>query len=133
MALAGSFALLAAAGRLSLPTCLVGSPALILTHPGRLAVLIRLADRRAIPRRKLDLQVDDFIPHGIRALALGDGKQFTQAAARIRAARFLGLGFDCGGIRRRGVRGLVWRWLFFVHTAIMDYPRARASSSFTSA
>ncbi len=133
VALAGSLALLATAGRLSLPTRLVRPPALILTHSGQLAILILLPDRRAIPRRELDLQVDDFVPHGVRAVALGDGEQLPQAAARIRAARFFGLGFRCGGVRRRGVRRLVWRWLFFVHTAIMDYPRGRASSSFTSA
>ena len=84
-----------------------------------MATNIRLRRCNAVSRGQLDFECDDFVPYCVGALALWNGKEFAQPAARI-----MGLGYQ--GLRRIPLRvnawGLDWLFrggLFFVHEGII--------------
>ena len=72
-------------------------PAGLIRPPG---VTTALVTRHPITGRQLYLELDDLVPHLVAAVPFRDGKQFTQAAARIERR-------GCGGSSRfrRGLDG----------------------------
>jgi len=48
----------------------------------------RLISRDTVARRKLDFQLDDFVPLLVGAITLGNRKEFTQTATRVRRRRY---------------------------------------------
>ena len=89
-----------------------------------MAAGIALRRRGAVCRSQLYFEIDDLIPDRVGTIAIGNGEQFAQPAARIGGLGFGRPGFEglrLGSLSFSGGRHglLLWGGLFFVHVRII--------------